>query len=176
MQAQAAPAGGANPFAAAATANPFAAAKTSNPFASGGIKEFKPIVKKGIMDDDDDAPIDFAAGGGKKKKQKSQAELDAEKAKAKAEADAKLSYKGKPSTFFIMDHVPGDARDPSGNNRVPTTEQSTFIFTHYPMSAQPNAMIMKIYELYKESAQAEESEKRQKEAYNKPTNRKTQQQ
>ena len=66
------------------------------------------------MDDDDDAPIDFAAGGRKKTKQKTQAELKAEQAKAKEEADARLSYKGKPSSFFIMDFVEGDQRDPTG--------------------------------------------------------------
>ena len=73
------------------------------------------------MGDDDDEPIGFAVGG-KKKKQKTQAELAAEKAKAKEEADAKLSYKGKPSTFFIMDYVEGDQRDPTGQSRVPTSE------------------------------------------------------
>ena len=41
---------------------------------------------------------------------------------AKEEADAKLSYKGKPSTFFIMDYVEGDQRDPTGQSRVPTSE------------------------------------------------------
>ena len=106
----AAPATG-NPFAAAAGANPFAAAAAgagANPFAGGAIKEFKPQAKKGIMDDEDDAPIDFLAGGAKGKKKKSQTELEAEKAKAKAEADSKLSYKGKPSEFFIMDFLEGD--------------------------------------------------------------------
>jgi hypothetical protein len=37
-------------------------------------------------------------------------------------------------------------------------------------------MIMKLYELYNEAFQAEENDKRQKEAYNKPSNRKNQQQ
>jgi len=108
-----APAGG-NPF-AASPGNPFASASAgSNPFAGGAPKEFKPTQKKGIMDDDDDAPIDFMAGGNKKKKSKSAAELEAERLKAKEESDAKLAYKGRPSSFFIMDHVPGDNRDPSG--------------------------------------------------------------
>ena len=93
--------------------------------------------------DDDDEPIDFAFGGNKnkKKKQKTQAELEAERLKSKEEADAKLTYKGKPSSFFIMDHIPGDTRDPTGQCRVPTQEQSVFIFTHYPMCAQPSMMI-----------------------------------
>ena len=51
-----------------------------------------------------------------------------------------------------------------------------FIFTHYPQCAQPNMMIMKLYELYNEAAQAEENDRRQKEAYNRPSNRKNQQQ
>ena len=97
------------------------------------------------MDDDDDAPIDFEFGASKKKKVKSAEELAAEKAKAKAEADAKLSYKGKPSGFFIMDYVPGDPRDPTGQFRVPTSEQSVFIFTHYPTESLPDKMILKLY-------------------------------
>ena len=112
-----------NPLAAAAaSANPFAKAAGSNPFGGAGFKpkEFKMKDPRAIMDDDDDAPFDFAAGAAKKKKQKTQAELDEEKRKAKEEEDAKLSYKGKPSEFFIMDFVPGDLRDPTGNNRVPT--------------------------------------------------------
>lgn len=31
-----------------------------------------------------------------------------------------------------MDYVPGDTRDPTNQMRVPTTEQSVFIYTHYP--------------------------------------------
>ena len=37
-------------------------------------------------------------------------------------------------------------------------------------------MIMKLYDLYQEAFQAEENDKRQKEAYNRPSNRKNQQQ
>ena len=61
------------------------------------------------MDDDDaDAPIGFdhfVAGGKKNKKKPTPDELAAEKAKAEAEANAKLSFKGKPSEFFIMDFI-----------------------------------------------------------------------
>ena len=62
-----------------------------------------------IIDEDDDAPVDFANfGASKKNKKKSAEELAAEKAKAKAEADAALPTKGKDSKFFIMDFVQGD--------------------------------------------------------------------
>lgn len=87
------------------------------------------------MGDDDDVgfgALDSFGAGGKKKK-KTEAELREEKAKAKAEADAKLTFKGKPSSFFIMDHVPGDTNDPYGHCRVPTQEQMLFIYQHYPM-------------------------------------------
>ena len=33
-----------------------------------------------------------------------------------------LSFKGMPSSFFKMDKVPGDRRDPTGQQRVPTDE------------------------------------------------------
>ena len=108
------------------------------------------------MDDEDDAgPVDFTAGGKKKKKKETQEELaakkEAEKKKAEEEANARLSFKGKPSTFFIMDYVPGDTRDPTGQQRVPTSEQSVFIFTHYPMDSRPDMMINKIYQLYNDA-------------------------
>ena len=116
-------AGGSNPFAAAAGANPFAAAAAANPFSAASATVFKPKDPKAIIDDDDFAPVDFGAiGASKKKKQKSAAELAAEKARADAEASAKLSYKGKPSSFFIMDYLPGDPTDPTGGYRVPTAE------------------------------------------------------
>ena len=117
------------------------------------------------MDEDDDAPFDFAAGG-KKPKKKTQAELEEEKRKAKEAEDAKLSFKGKPSDFFIMDYIPGDARDPTGNFRVPTQDQSIFIFTHYPTEAQPQAMILKLYQLYQDAALHEEKERKIQEARN----------
>ena len=34
-----------------------------------------------------------------------------------------------------MDYIEGDQRDPTGQCRVPTTEQRVFIFTHYPTFA-----------------------------------------
>lgn len=159
----------ANPFAA----NPFAAkAAGSNPFASGAIKEFKPVTeKKTIMGDDDDAPIDFEFGASKKKKKKTQAELQAEKAKADEDAKAKLPHKGKPSDFFVMDFVEGDQRDTTGGCRVPTKEQSVFIYTHYPTDSAPSAMIAKIYWLWSEAKNAELAEEAAKNAYNKPAGR-----
>ena len=115
------PGASSNPFANAAASNPFAKAASSNPFGGGfQVKEFRVKDPRAIMDEDDDAPFDFAAGASKKKKQKTQAELDEEKRKAKEEEDAKLSYKGKPAEFFIMDYLPGDQTDPTGNQRVPT--------------------------------------------------------
>ena len=156
-----------NPFAAAASANPFAAAAGANPFAASfkPATVFKPKDPRAIMDDDDDAPFDFAAGG-KKPKKKTQAELEAEKKRAKEAEDAKLSFKGKPSDFFIMDYIPGDPRDPTGNFRVPTQDQSIFIFTHYPTEAQPQAMILKLYQLYQDAALHEEKERKIQEARN----------
>lgn len=156
-----------NPFAAAASANPFAAAAGANPFAASfkPATVFKPKDPRAIMDDDDDAPFDFAAGG-KKPKKKTQAELEAEKKRAKEAEDAKLSFKGKPSDFFIMDYIPGDPRDPTGNFRVPTQDQSIFIFTHYPTEAQPHAMILKLYQLYQDAALHEEKERKIQEARN----------
>ncbi len=149
--------------AAPASDNPFAGA---NPFSGGGfvpgkVTEFKPATKKGIMEDDDDAgPVDFTAIGTQKKKKKETtqelaAKKEAEKKKAEEEANAKLSFKGKPSSFFVMDFLQGDSRDPTGQQRVPTQEQSVFIFTHYPMCARPDMMIMKLYDLYQESYQHE---------------------
>lgn len=85
------------------------------------------------------------AAASKKKKQKTQAELEAEKKRAEEEANAKLSFKGKPSTFFIMNYIEGDATDPTGQCRVPTDEQRVFIFTHYPTDSLPHLMIIKIY-------------------------------
>ena len=156
-----------NPFAAAASANPFAAAAGANPFAASfkPATVFKPKDPRAIMDDDDDAPFDFAAGG-KKPKKKTQAELEAEKKRAKEAEDAKLSFKGKPSDFFIMDYIPGDPRDPTGNFRVPTQDQSIFIFTHYLTEAQPHAMILKLYQLYQDAALHEEKERKIQEARN----------
>ena len=161
------PAPASNPFAAAASANPFAAAAGANPFAASfkPATVFKPKDPRAIMDDDDDAPFDFAAGG-KKPKKKTQAELEAEKKRAKEAEDAKLSFKGKPSDFFIMDYIPGDPRDPTGNFRVPTQDQSIFIFTHYPTEAQPHAMILKLYQLYQDAALHEEKERKIQEARN----------
>lgn len=158
-----APAG--SPFVAAASANPFAAAAGANPFAASfkPATVFKPKDPRAIMDEDDDAPFDFAAGG-KKPKKKTQAELEAEKKRAKEAEDAKLSFKGKPSDFFIMDYIPGDQRDPTGNFRVPTQDQSIFIFTHYPTEAQPQAMILKLYQLYQDAALHEEKERKIQEA------------
>lgn len=158
-----APAG--SPFVAAAGANPFAAAAGANPFAASfkPATVFKPKDPRAIMDEDDDAPFDFAAGG-KKPKKKTQAELEAEKKRAKEAEDAKLSFKGKPSDFFIMDYIPGDQRDPTGNFRVPTQDQSIFIFTHYPTEAQPQAMILKLYQLYQDAALHEEKERKIQEA------------
>ena len=156
-----------SPFVAAASANPFAAAAGANPFAASfkPATVFKPKDPRAIMDEDDDAPFDFAAGG-KKPKKKTQAELEEEKRKAKEAEDAKLSFKGKPSDFFIMDYIPGDARDPTGNFRVPTQDQSIFIFTHYPTEAQPQAMILKLYQLYQDAALHEEKERKIQEARN----------
>lgn len=122
--------------------NPFAA---SNPFASGGggssftafkPTEFKPPGQKSIMDDDD-ATFDSLAFQPQKNKKKTAAELAAERKKAEEEALAKLSYKGKPSSFFIMGHVPGDLTDPTGQSRVPTQEQKLFIYEHYPTMSAP---------------------------------------
>ena len=155
-----------SPFVAAASANPFAAAAGANPFGAASFKPatvFKPKDPRAIMDEDDDAPFDFAAGG-KKPKKKTQAELEAEKKRAKEAEDAKLSFKGKPSDFFIMDYIPGDQRDPTGNFRVPTQDQSIFIFTHYPTEAQPQAMILKLYQLYQDAALHEEKERKIQEA------------
>lgn len=75
------------------------------------------------MDEDDDAPNfdDFMAGGNKKKK-KTQAELDEERKREKEAEDAKLSFKGKPADFFIMDYIEGDMTDVTGNCRVPTQD------------------------------------------------------
>ena len=156
-----------NPFAAAASANPFAAAAGANPFAASfkPAAVFKPKDPRAIMDEDDDAPFDFAAGG-KKPKKKTQAELEADKRRAKEAEDAKLSFKGKPSDFFIMDYIPGDPRDPTGNFRVPTQDQSIFIFTHYPTESQPQAMILKLYQLYQDAALHEEKERKIQEARN----------
>lgn len=65
--------------------------------------------------DDDDEPIGFdAIGASKKPKKKTAEELAADKAKAQAEADAALPTKGNPSTFFVMDYIPGDTRDMTG--------------------------------------------------------------
>ena len=58
---------------------------------------------------------------------------------------AKLSFKGKPAEFFIMDYIEGDMTDQTGNCRIPTEEQKMFIFTHYPTEVQPQAMVAKIY-------------------------------
>lgn len=122
------------------------------------------------MDDDDDAPLfDFQPAN--KKKKKTQAELDEERRKEKEAEDAKLSFKGKPSEFFIMDHQPGNTDDPTGNCRVPTQEQRVFIFTHYPTESQPQAMINKIYQLYQEAFSHEESEKKRKNDYRGPSNK-----
>ena len=88
------------------------------------------------MDDEDDAPIDFGVGASKKKGKKTAAELAEEKKKAQEEADAALPTKGKPSSFFVMDYVQNDPRDPTGQCRVPTKEQSVFIFIHYPTNSQ----------------------------------------
>ena len=67
-----------------------------------------------------------------------------------------------------MDHVPGDARDPTGQCRVPTSEQSVFIFTHYPTCAQPSTMITKIYELYNAAAYDEQMKDQAEASYSKP--------
>jgi hypothetical protein len=157
-----------NPFAAAAGANPFAAkAAAVNPFA-GGVKEFKPKDPRVIMGYDDNAPIDFEAFGASKKKKKTQAELEAEKAKADEEANAKLSFKGKPSSFFIMGHDPNDTTDATGQCRVPTAEQKMFIILNYPTFSQPAATIAKIYELYNDAAKHEAAKSAEKEIYTKP--------
>ena len=44
-----------------------------------------------------------------------------------------------------MGYVEGDTRDPTGGSRVATSEQATFIYTHYPTDSQPGPMIMKLY-------------------------------
>lgn len=114
------------------------------------------------MDEDDNAPFGFdhfVAGGKKQKnKKKTQEELKAEKDKADAEANAKLTFKGKPSEFFVMDYVPGDARDPTGQFRVPNTAQSVFIFTNYPTESQADKMILKLYSLYQDAVNHEQAE------------------
>ena len=157
-----------SPFSAAAAANPFAAAAGTNPFGAASFKPstiFRVKDPRAIMDDDDDAPLDFTAGG-KKPRKKTQAELDEEKRKAKEAEDAKLSFKGKPAEFFIMDYMPGDPRDPTGNYRVPTQPQALFIYTHYPTESQPQAMILKLYQLYQDAATHEEKERKIQEARN----------
>ena len=154
-----------NPFASGASSS---SAASSNPFAAGSVKEFKPKVAKGIMDDDDDAPVDFAAfGQSKKNKKKTAEELAAEKAKAKAAAEAALPTKGKPSSFFVMDYAPGDPRDLSGGCRVPNQEQRVFIYTHYPTCSADSMMIAKIYELYAIAFNMEQAELAEKDAYGK---------
>jgi hypothetical protein len=120
--------------------------------------------------DDDDAPLDFEFGASKKSKAKTAAQLAAEKAKAEEEANAKLSFKGKPSSFFIMDHVEGDQQDPTGSSRVPTAEQRVFIYANYPTESLPHLMIMKIYQLYADAVAHEKAKEREKEAY-KPASR-----
>ena len=118
---------------------------------------------------DDDAPVDFGAFGASKKKKKTAEELAAEKAKAQAEADAQLPTKGKPSSFFVMDYTPGDTRDPTNQCRVPTSAQSLFIYTHYPTQSLPEAMIMKLYELYDAAARMEQIKEAEKNLYKKPS-------
>lgn len=59
----------------------------------------------------------------------------------------------------------------TGQGRVPTQEQSVFIFTHYPTDSAPSAMIAKIYWLWSEAKNAEIAEEAAKNAYNKPANR-----
>lgn len=76
------------------------------------MKEFKPKDPKAI-DLGDDGEVNFEFGASKKKR-KTQEELRREAEAKKAEEDAKLSYKGKPSSFFIMDFQQGDTRDPTG--------------------------------------------------------------
>jgi len=117
----------------------------------------------------DDAPVDFGAFGASKKKKKTAEELATEKAKAQAEADAQLPTKGKPSTFFVMDYVIGDSRDPTNQCRVPTPTQSVFIYTHYPTQSSPDTMIMKLYELYDAAARIEQSKEAEKNLYKKPS-------
>ena len=43
-----------------------------------------------------------------------------------------------------------------------------FIFMHYPCESQPDRMIMKIYMLYQEALEHEQSKMREKEAYSRP--------
>jgi len=115
-----------------------------NPFSAPAF-EFKP---KGVIDlGDDGAPAfdDFMAP---KKKKQDAASLRKEAEAKKQEELNKLPTKGKPSEFFIMDYAEGDQNDPTGGQRLPTTEQKMFIFSNYPMSSQLPAMIGKVYELY----------------------------
>ena len=60
-----------------------------------------------------------------------------------------------------MDYLPGDARDPTGQCRVPTSQQSIFIFTHYPTNSMPEAMILKLYELYDFAARMEQAKEKE---------------
>ena len=73
------------------------------------------------------------------------------------ELNAELSFKGKHSSFFIMNYVPGDTRDPTGQQRVPTSEQAVFIQKYYPKDSRPDKMINKIYQLFKDAFIHEQS-------------------
>ena len=61
-----------------------------------------------------------------------------------------------------MDYIAEDTRDPTGQCRVPTSQQAIFIYNHYPTQSQPDAMIMKLYELYEFAARMEKAKKKWK--------------
>ena len=61
-----------------------------------------------------------------------------------------------------MDYIDEDTRDPTGQCRVPTSQQAIFIYNHYPTQSQPDAMIMKLYELYEFAARMEKAKKKWK--------------
>lgn len=137
--------------------------------------KFKPAnaIDLGNEDDGDDPYAALVAGKSTKSKAKAKndaATLKQEAAKRKLEEEAKLPTKGNPSDFFIMDWVPGDTNDVTGQGRVPTEEQKIFIFTHYPNCAQLQMMIAKVYELYYFAVgkeQKEQEKERNKNNYNK---------
>lgn len=132
--------------------------------------EFKPTDPKRILDEDEPGGFDHFQPKPKNKKIDPAKLKEAAKQK-KLEEDAKLPTKGKPSEFFIMDWLPGDTNDVTGQCRVPTGPQKLFIYEHYPTCSQLPMMITKIYELYF-SAKAKEDKELEQEAYKKPGYRK----
>lgn len=133
--------------------------------ASTGAKEFIPkdkFVKTAQEFPDFDALDDDKP---KKKKKGQQAPVQ-QKAAEEQVVDESTPYKGKPSSFFVMQQDLNAVTPTNQNGYILNDDQWNFIFLYYPeYSADPSAMM--VY-LYQEAYNKEQAEKVVAEQY-KPT-------